>query len=467
MPDTATDDEHLLAFADTTAPVIGEADITVDTEESDYIVTFPEATDDDNTILYYEYTLNGSTVAIADIAESVNIGDVMADTTITLTVYDKLGNKAEKIFNITAQEPPALPEGENMLLSYENFNVPAYSNGGCVNDPGDALNEIFGTSFYINQDGNERYSTARVYIEEEGTYNLWVLSCYAAGDNTRFAKVGFDDQAMQNVRAHKDHAWDKTEWALTKGWHDLKVGIGNSWKPVYVNALYITNDLTYVPEIATDNTLHAYCDTTAPEFTSNSIGVEYTDYTTCTLSFPEISDTTTVVDTAYYINNESVVATNGSIEITGLKPLEKLSLKVEACDKFGNKAVFEDEYLSASVKTESFKIIKNGTSETLQNLSNLTAGDIIKLDTKLYNHTSKAKTVELTLCLYSADYKRMLLCITSDVSLGANAENVPASVSLTLPGDFVNTSGCIVSATLWDKTSGEPYIEGIEIKGAE
>jgi len=291
-PDVTTDNE-LLVYTDTTAPVFGEGDITAELEGSNCMVTFPEATDGDNTALYYEYTLNGSTVAIANIAEKVNVGTVMADTTIALTVYDKFGNKAEKTFDLAA---PQLPEAERILLSGENFTVPAYTNGGYIDNGGTALNTLFAKSMKIAADGNVKHATARVYIEEEGSYNLWVLSANEVeGLTDRYAKVGFDSEAMQTVNPHKDHEWDKTEWNLTAGWHDLKVGICDAWKNTLVNALYITNDLTYVPDTTTDDVLLAFTDTVAPVFEESAkIETSFTNGV-FNVKFPEATDDNDVI----------------------------------------------------------------------------------------------------------------------------------------------------------------------------
>ena len=335
-PDVTTDNE-LLAYNNTTAPVFEEnAVVETSLVNGVFNVKFPAATDDNDVI--YEYTAGGTTTSIENIAQPVAVNGVVGTAEIVLIASDKWGNSTEKTFTVTAPEAPALPESEHILLNGDNFNVPAYTGGGYIDNGGTALNTLFAKSIKISANGNANYSVAKVYIAQEGTYNLWVLSANEVESLTdRYAKVGFDDETMQNVNPHKDHKWDKTEWTLTKGWHDVKVGICDAWKNTLVNALYITNDLTYVPDTATDDKLLTYHNTTAPVFEESAV-IE-TSFANGVLSvkFPEATDDNDVM------YKYTVGGTTTAIEdITQLVAVSGVADTTEviltASDKWGNSA---------------------------------------------------------------------------------------------------------------------------------
>ena len=462
-PSTGSDDS-LLEFSDNDAPVIADGDADVRFDGENCFVKFPEAAGEDK--IYYEYVINGAAHPIESIAEEVGIGAVFGETTVTLRASDKFGNSDERSFTVKA--PELVLSSDGFLLTYKNFTVPNFQSGGLVSA---GSGSIADKSIKVNGEDTSLGAEARFYAAEDGDYALWLLS--GNGDNIpeRHAAAYIDgERDLSAFNATTVLTWNKGlaadgsgAWHLKKGWHTVKLALSGAWLPYLANAVYITNDLGFevTPELVPIIT-EQQSDTEAPVFESAAIGSEYTDVSECKLIIPEASDNSAVVSQQCYINGALREITDGYVQLTGLKPLEKVSVRIEAYDKFNNKAVLDDAYVASPVRADGFAIYgQDGAA--LNKTDELSAGSTIYASAVLTNKTGEDIETELSLCIYSADYKRMLLCKNIKVKLSANAANIAIKAELTVPQ---SENGVAAGAMLWNTASSEPLICGTETGGA-
>lgn len=463
VPSTDGDDT-LLAFSDNEAPVIADGEAAVRFEGENCFVKFPEAAGEDK--IYYEYVINGAAHSIDNISEEAAIGAVFGETTVTLRASDKFGNSDERSFTVKA--PELVLSSDGFLLTYKNFTVPSFQNGGLVSAGSGAVGD---KSIKVNGEDTSLGAEARFYAAEDGDYALWLLS--GNGDNIpeRHAAAYIDgERDLSAFNATTVLTWNKGlaadgsgVWHLKKGWHTVKLALSGAWLPYLANAVYITNDLDFevTPELVPVIT-EQQSDTEAPVFGRTSVESEYTDVSECKLIIPEASDSSTVVSLLCYINGELREITGGYVQLTGLKPLEEVSVRVEAFDKFNNKATLDDTYAASPVRADGFAIYgQDGTA--LSGAETLKSGSTIYTSAVLTNKTGTDIETELSLCIYNADYTRMLLCKNVKVKLAANAENAAIRAEISVPQ---SKSGLAAGAMLWNAASSEPLICGTETGGA-
>ena len=398
--------------------------------------------------------------------EEAAIGAVFGETTVTLRASDKFGNSDERSFTVKA--PELVLSSDGFLLTYKNFTVPSFQNGGLVSAGSGAVGD---KSIKVNGEDTSLGAEARFYTAEDGDYALWLLS--GNGDNIpeRHAAAYIDgERDLSAFNATTVLTWNKGlaadgsgVWHLKKGWHTVKLALSGAWLPYLANAVYITNDLDFevTPELVPVIT-EQQSDTEAPVFGRTSVESEYTDVSECKLIIPEASDSSTVVSLLCYINGELREITGGYVQLTGLKPLEEVSVRVEAFDKFNNKAALDDTYAASPVRADGFAIYgQDGTA--LSGAEALKSGSTIYTSAVLTNKTGTDIETELSLCIYNADYTRMLLCKNVKVKLAANAENAAIRAELSVPQ---SKSGLAAGAMLWNAASAEPLICGTETGGA-
>ncbi len=328
---TTDNDDALKAYSDNDAPVFAEgADVITSFSGKVCSVTFPAA----DGACVYDYSLGTASGTIEDITQPISVSDIADGETATLTAYDKCGNKTVKTFKIAV--PSDIPGSEKMLLNGANFEVPEYQLGGYIPNGGSALNNIFANSIKITSNGNSVYSTAKFYIANEGAYNIWVLSGNENGAEDRYAKVGVDDGEMKNLTPHKNHEWEKTEWTLTKGWHEIKLGIPATWKNVLINAVYITNDAGFALTTDNDDALKAYSDNDAPVFAEGAEAKVTLENGKCYVAFPPANDKSMVIYSC--ANGDDVTDIEDITKPVCMNGItENTAVTLTAADKFGNK----------------------------------------------------------------------------------------------------------------------------------
>ncbi len=327
---TTDDNDNIKAYADNAAPVFADdADIITSFSGKVCSVTFPAA----DGACVYEYSLGTASGTIEDITQPISVSDIADGETATLTAYDKCGNKTVKTFKITV--PSDIPGSEKMLLNGANFEIPEYPGvGGYVGNGGSAENNLFDKSIRITSSAN---STAKIYIANEGTYNIWVLSGNENGAADRYATVGVDNEAMRSLTPHKNHKWEKTEWTLAKGWHEIKLGIIAAWKNTLINAVYITNDTDFALTTDNDDALIAYSDNDAPVFADGADAKVTLESGKCYVAFPAADDKSRVI---YSCTNGGEVTDiediTKPVHVNGIT--ENTFVILTAADKFGNNA---------------------------------------------------------------------------------------------------------------------------------
>lgn len=231
---------------------------------------------------------------------------------------------------------------ENILLSADNFTMPAFASdvsAGNVINGGTATGNLFKNSVKING-GALLYATANVYLAEAGEYSVWVLSANERDDTSYYATIGFDSEELKSLTGHKTHKWEQTAWTLTKGWHEIKIGMPSTWKAVLVNAVYITNT-RYEPNVDTDDDLKAYHDVTKPVF-SGKIETSFTANDGVTATFPAATDNGTVYY-EYTAGGTTEVIDNIEQPVNVLGVSGDTIITLKAMDKWGNTAKIRTE----------------------------------------------------------------------------------------------------------------------------
>lgn len=462
-----TTGDNLAQFNDSVAPAISDADVEKSFSGNTLSMKFPTATDNSGTV-YYQYTVGSVTKNISDISSFVEIGEIYGDTNITLTALDKHGNKAEKTFTVSA--PTFELNSNGFLFTYKNFSEkPAFANGGEVDS---GANAVADKSIKINGGDTSLSVTARFYVETEGDYALWLLSGNSDGIDKRHAKAYIDDAADQSsFNATNVLRWDKGSGAdgggkyhLAVGWHTVKVGLSDTWAPFLLNAVYITDDLSFtMSDGALKEIEKKQYDVTKPTVKS-AFSASYTDGTSAVFTMPVFQDDSSVAETKLYVNDEEKIFSD-TLSFTGLKPLDEVKIKAVATDTFGNSTKYETVYVSSPVQAAGFELKKGSTA--ISDISALSAGDTLSLNAKLTNAGATEQKVVLYICLLTNGGKKMSLCSEKKVfTLNTGDKDVTAEASIILPAGF-DPSDAIIQATLWNDSTNEPFITAAEIKEAE
>lgn len=482
-PTVDTDDE-LLAYRSTSLPEFAaDADIEYELNGEDCVITFPQATVEGGGALVYSYVIEGVETQIADITAPITLKGIYGTKVIKLVAMDYTGNMASIEFEIIGAEPP-----EVMFLRCDNISITSDLAGwsyeenasiyySMLSDGGKNLPGI-STNMSIPGYDSAKYATVNIIVNggDNGapkTYYLW-----AAGrsDPARPIYVAFDDsdvfaQSTVHTVTSGGMGWNKFAegFSLTPGLHKLKIKVGGS-NSANFQGMIITEDKNYSPGKGTtyaDIQSIAYIDVAAPKFASSAdIEVEYADGE-CDITFPIADDgENNYLVYEYTVNGEKYPSDSNTITLSDVAPLKKLNIKVNAYDRLGNSASVEKAFTASDVQVSGFEITKDG--EAVADLSSLSANDVISISAKVTSMAQSTVNLEMALILYSADYKRMLSYVPASLAaLEPDESNVPFTVTMTLPADFANNDGSVIAAVLWDKDTGEPYVEGIELKGAE
>ncbi len=367
------------------------------------------------------------------------------------------------------------PAYKYMVLHYDNFTLPNDSNWGI--DTGNYTYRIPGLKALKMNGGNtDSKATTKIYIDTPGDYNVWIMNTARTADPSRYPVFGIDgefDKATFYVEGER-FDWrkgngpleDGTCWTLTEGTHEITLKASGSWKWCNVLAILITNDLDFVPTVDNDDALvAAYSDTTAPTISGSPLTVTYTDAANATITFGAATDANGMGECNYYIDGEKVTPdSNNQIVLSNLKPLDVKKVKFEAYDTYGNAVIADEEYVSSPVGISNFKIINAADGSEVTDISDLSAGDTIKVMPVATNRVSLPKTLRVSLTLYSEGYKRILANDTKTTAVAGLAPNRALNApSITLPADF-SAATMKIGATLWDNISFEPYIAGIELE---
>lgn len=341
VPDKDTDND-LLVYNDVTAPAFADdAEITYSFAEGACSLTFPEATDD-NAIIY-EYTIDGNTVEISNITQPVNVGSVTSETDVVLTASDKWGNSAEISATIVPDVTEPEDEYENILLGVGNFTLPTDGTITLENAHSGRTNQLIaGQDLKVNWNATSNPATAKVYVEEEGTYYMWILDSSNA-DNAadRYPAAGFDDDLVDfKLTSKAAFQWvtpESKSWTLTKGWHELKIKKANGGTTCFVNAVYITNDSSYEPKVDTHSQLLQYHDTTAPVFAASTDVTTSFENGSCSITFPAATDSNKVFY-EYTLNGATAEIEDITQPVSVNVPAGESTITLAAYDKWGNKA---------------------------------------------------------------------------------------------------------------------------------
>ena len=385
---------------------------------------------------------------------------------------------------------------EYLLLRTENISVPKNADGG--NAAGWSVSPYPAGSYYgFLQDASgkylgtintnvgtagfdkDSYASAMVYVKgdeaaKDGAKDYYV---WAAGrsESARASYVAFDDsddfiKMNPTPSGHGTMAWGSaasTSFRLTAGVHTLKikVGIGNSSN---LQAVIITDDADFTPigKSYTELLETALVDITPPTVVDeNAFSYTYSEDGKGVLTFPEASDDAAVryvckVGDVTEVSEGNVL----TVQLSNVRPLEELGVEWYATDGL-NTIKRSWNVVVSPVAAEGFVPMKAGESTALADLSTLGAGDKIRLDVKLGNRTTQTKKLKLILSLYTNNYERMSVSAETEVILADGETDKIATAELTMPENF-SAESTIFSAVLWDSEEQEPYLAGIELRGA-
>lgn len=481
-PTVETDDELMAYYSDSAPEFASDAAPQYELSGADCVITFPQVVNYDSSNIVYSYVVEGKETVIDDITAPVTLKSFYGTKSVKLTATNYIGSFASLEFEITGAQPP-----ETLFLRCDNISITPdlagwqyqASAANYYSMLADGDTNLPGISTDMSTPGYDSASYATAHIIVNGrdggapkTYYLW-----AAGrsDSARPIHVAFDDN---NVFSQSTvgttigaMAWCKfgEGFSLTPGLHTLKIKVGGNNSGNF-QGMIITEDKDYTPGKGTtyaDIQSIAYIDVDAPKFASSAdIEVEYADGQ-CDITFPIADDgENNYLVYEYTVNGEKYPSDSTTITVSDVAPLQKLNIEAVAYDKLGNSAVVEKAFTASDVQVSGFEIAKDG--EAVADLSALGANDVIGINAKVASMAQSTVNLEMALILYSKDYKRMVHYVPSSLSaLEPDESNVPFTVSMTLPADFVNNDGSVIAAVLWDKDTGEPYAEGIELKGAE
>ena len=482
-PTVETDDELMAYYSDSVPEFASDAAPQYELSGADCVITFPQVVNYDSSNIVYSYVVEGKETVIDDITAPVTLKSFYGTKSVKLTATDYTGSFAAIEFEITGAQPP-----ETLFLRCDNISITSdlagwqyqASAANYYSMLADGDTNLPGISTNMSTPGYDSaaYATAHIIVNgRDGgapkTYYLW-----AAGrsDPARPIYVAFDDsdvfaQSTVHTVTSGGMGWNKFAegFSLTPGLHKLKIKVGGS-NSANFQGMIITEDKNYSPGKGTtyaDIQSIAYIDVAAPKFASSAdIEVEYADGE-CDITFPIADDgENNYLVYEYTVNGEKYPSDSNTITLPDVAPLKKLNIKVNAYDRLGTSASVEKAFTASDVQVSGFEITKDG--EAVADLSSLSANDVISISAKVTSMAQSTVNLEMALILYSADYKRMLSYVPASlVALEPDESNVPFTVTMTLPADFANNDGSVIAAVLWDKDTGEPYVEGIELKGAE
>lgn len=367
-------------------------------------------------------------------------------------------------------------DNEYMIIRYENLTLPNDSKWALDNQG--IANKIPGLSYLkMNGDNAASEATARVYIETPGDYTMWVYGSAINTNENRHPVISIDgvnDKASFFVSGAV-YEWRKSEgpldgadvWTLDEGWHTITFKQNGTWNPCNIGAVLLTNDLEMVVTIDNDDEIvNSYSDIVKPEATEKIIDTQYSSYESLSVSFGSADDESGIKEYSYYVNDEKIeLDENGTYIIDGLKALDNVELKVEVFDRYGNCLTETEVYTSSPVKVEDFFVRNAIDGSIVEDLSTLKANDVISLNAKLTNRTSDPIVTGLCMALYNKDFGRMNVSDFKMTELSADAKNVSANVTITLPENFSVENAGGLSAMLWDENTFEPYINAIGLEG--
>ncbi len=319
----------------------------------------------------------------------------------------------------------------------------------------------------------EQPAVAKFYIDTPGTYYIWSLAfCNkTAPGEFRHTKIGFDggydarnfttsslEDPTHNNRGEitAGFGWRKGKDAheLAKGWHELNIKA-----PITMagsNMIVITTDNTLVfDEDTTFEDVRPYTDITAPVW-AGDITSEYVSHTSIALNLPDVTETN-IAEVNYYVNGEKAELTPGRNVLQNLKPLNNMTVKAEALDKYGSKATVLEKTISISSVDSSAFSFCTSSGEPITDINGLSGLTDIKTKVTINSKDSSSPWIGLGIGIYEKSTGRMVDFMWTDKQITNQAATV-LSDALSLSADVrAQLSQYKFCAYVWQKTTGSIY----------
>lgn len=227
--------------------------------------------------------------------------------------------------------------GNSIVLSADNFTFPAD-----VKDTQDLDGKLLFANNSMKVQHNKTFPTAQFYVQTSGTYKIWVLSGAANVGEDRWPKIDIDGTAY-DVAYSNPVEWHNvgSTHTLAAGWHTITLKTQTDWKPYFLNAVLITTDASYTPNVEThdsaNDNLAQFNDSVAPVISDEDAETSFAG-NTLSMKFPPATDSSGTVYYQYTVDGvtKDISDISSFVEIGDIYGDTNITLT--ALDKHGNKA---------------------------------------------------------------------------------------------------------------------------------
>ena len=421
---------------------------------------FSWSASDDKIISAYEIYNGASLVrslAGSETGVIIPSAELASSPTCTLRAYDAHGNYAEGVVSL----PSTYTE---IVLSAENFhdisNLTKNVNGESLISGGAFLN--------VDSVPANTYATARVYIPQTGSYDLWVR--FKTGnkfadsgdpipyptdrrlrmkiDNIHVEEGGvakfFGQSILNNPNAAFQWYWESAAVTMTQGWHDITL---DAYGCAYIrfDMAFITDKTYTAAQLPADTSsyglsLKAFEDFTAP-IVSTFIG-KSKNGTSLNLSWAA-TDNKNIVQYELYNGSTKIETFAANIleyQINNLPAYSSYSYTLKAYDMHGN---VSEKVLSGKLTDYYIEGI-TFNNPTLSTASVVTA--------VIENNTAANIDAFLIFALYDDGGRMIYVNTDAKTAIAPSASKVTLTANLSgYTGSF---TGAYAKALLWDSDNG-------------
>lgn len=336
---------------------------------------------------------------------------------------------------------------------------------GCATKYGtrtDADNDFF---IKKNSAVKDAYISTKIYVEESGTYYIWVNTDNKPDGGNRSGYLWFDDSALPSEAYNFNNAqtasakledsgwyWDRDNGTeLEAGWHTLYMAADNA--NFRVALVVVTDDadedllnLSVSENYAT--MLEPLTDIQKPVIESfNGLSRDFASLKLNLLA----SDNNTVSGYDIYINDEYTKTISAAeaqeYAIEGFFPLQQVTVRAVAYDLNGNKAESEIKTFNISPVEVTNLTIMTDDEIVINDKSQISAGMNLEFSITLKSNSEALQMLLPGVALYSNETGRMSAYDRESGSVDSGGEKT-FKLTLSVPEDFVAEDKLLI--TVWD-----------------